>query len=321
MKRILSKIALYYGILLTPVFLLFLLPYPKEFAYHFIENDCYNHGAWIYDRIVKNETPVDIAFIGSSHTIHAFQEKKMEEILGTGVHIANFGYCRYGRNLQYSILKLLLEHKTPQIIVIEVHEDEEKNSHDIFPYIADTRDLLLTPTWVNRDYFTDLFHGASARIDWFKTSLIYGGKKYSTDLNPYGYGDSQRTVLPEEWTDNREAWQRRFARLNSPDIEAIQLKYPLGYLEKMTQMIQERNSSLVFVYLPESGSGLAIPKQAVYYKSKGQLIIPPLNDLNDQQLWMDASHLNDYGSEILSRWMAEKLKAGFCLEPNKNQKK
>lgn len=318
MKKTLLKIALYFGILLTPVCLLVLFPYPKEFAYHFIENDCYNHGAWIYDRIVKNETPVDIAFIGSSHTIHAFQEKKMEEILGTGVHITNFGYCRYGRNLQYSILKLLLEHKNPQIIVIEVNEDEEKNSHDIFPYIAETRDLLLTPTIVNRDYFADLFHAASARIDWFKTSFIFGGKQYITDQNTHGYGDSQRTVLPEEWTDNQQAWTRRFARRLSPNIESIQLKYPLAYMEKMIEIIQKKKIPVVFVYLPESGSKLAVPMRASYYQSKGQLMIPPLNDFNDQKLWMDASHLNDYGSEILSRWMAEKIKAEFCPTPNKN---
>ena len=79
MKQILLKIALFFSLIMIPIVALFLTPYSKEFAYHYIENDCYNHGAWIFDRITKNKTPIDIAFIGSSHTIHAFQEKKMED--------------------------------------------------------------------------------------------------------------------------------------------------------------------------------------------------------------------------------------------------
>ena len=81
MKQILLKIALFFGLLAIPLVALFILPYSEEFAYHYVEHDCYNHGAWIYDRIVHNQAPIDIAFVGSSHTIHAFQDKKMEEII------------------------------------------------------------------------------------------------------------------------------------------------------------------------------------------------------------------------------------------------
>ena len=176
MKQILLKIALFFSLMMIPIVALFITPYSKEFAYHYIENDCYNHGAWIYDRITKNQASIDVAFIGSSHTIHAFQEEKMEVILGSNYHLTNLGYCRYGRNLQYSLLKLLLQHKSPKLIVLEVSEDEEKNSHDIFPYIAKTCDLLFTPTLINRDYLSDLYYGASARLECFKATYIFDKK-------------------------------------------------------------------------------------------------------------------------------------------------
>ncbi len=312
MKRILLKIALFFGLLLAPFATLFLAPYAEEFAYHYIEQDCYNHGAWIYDRISHNPARIDIAFIGSSHTIHAIQEKNLEEICGAGIHVANLGYCRYGRNLEYVFLRLLLNHKSPKVIVIEVHEDEEKYSHDIFPYLAETKDLLLTPTPVNRDYFSDIFHGASARLEYIRARYIFRSEIPEPSEERYGYGYSERIATKEELQENETAWQRRLQKSEFQSIEKIKLKYPLKYLEKMTGLIREKNILLLFMYLPEYGSKLKSPKYAGYYQNAATLLIPPSFIFDDETNWMDASHLNDKGSGLLSEWMAEQLKHEFC---------
>jgi hypothetical protein len=44
------------------------------------------------------------------------------------------------------------------------------------------------------------------------------------------------------------------------------------------------------------------------------MLIPPQTIFNDSSNWMDASHLNDKGSEALSNWMAEQLKVELCIE-------
>ncbi len=313
MKQILLKIALFFCLVTIPIMALFLMPYSKEFAYHYIENDCYNHGAWIFDRITINKVPIDVAFIGSSHTIHSFQEKKMEEILKSNDHLANFGYCRYGRNLQYSLLKLLLQHKSPKLIVLEVSEDEEKNSHDIFPYLAETSDLLFTPTRLNSDYLSDLYHGASARLECFKATYIFDKKYPEIDNGLYGYGDADRAATKEEMLDNEKAWKKRLERKTVKSVENIQLKFPLSYLNKMIELIKAKNISLVFVYLPESGSKLRSPKLAKYYQGIAPLLIPPQSIFDDSTNWMDASHLNNKGSEILSTWMVSQLKDELCI--------
>ena len=312
MKQILLKIALFFSLIMIPIVALFLTPYSKEFAYHYIENDCYNHGAWIFDRITKNQIPIDVAFIGSSHTIHAFQEKKMEEMLGSEYHLTNLGYCRYGRNLQYVILKLLLQHKSPKLIVLEVSEDEEKNSHDIFPYLAETNDLIFSPTLINRDYLFDLYHGASARLECFKATYIFDERFPETDDRLYGYGEADRIATKEELTENETAWRKRLARKAPESIEKVQLRYPLAYLEKMITLIKEKNISFVFVYLPESGSKLKTPKHANYYQKLAPIFLPPQPELSNHAYWMDASHLNDKGSEILSEWMVKQLQSEFC---------
>ncbi|MDP3644538.1 MAG: hypothetical protein Q8S54_15270 [Bacteroidota bacterium] len=314
MKRIILKLVLFFSLLMIPIVSFFMLPYSEEFAYHYIEQDCYNHGAWIYDRINHNPAPIDVAFIGSSHTLHAIQEKKMEELLGQNFRVVNLGYCRYGRNIEYTILKMLLKHKSPKLIVIEVHEDEEKNSHDIFPYLAETEDLLLTPTLFNRDYFSDLFHGGSARLEYFKAKYIFRKKYPEPTSELYGYAATDRIVSEFELDENLKSWQFRLSQTNPEIIEKFQSEFPLAYLKKMANIIQEKNIPIRFVYLPDSGSKLHKPKFASFYQDIAPLIIPPQGIFNDKSNWMDASHLNDKGSGVLSAWLAEQIKSELCTD-------
>jgi hypothetical protein len=317
MKAILLKIALFFSLILIPVIALFFAPYPQEFAYHFIKDDCYNHGAWIYDRIIKNQTPIDVAFIGSSHTIHAWQDKKIEEILDGEIRVANLGYCRYGRDLEYLHLRMLLEYKSPRLIVIEVHEDEEKNAHEIFPYLANTHDLIFTRTLINREYFTGLFHGVSARLEYFKSKTIFRTNYPDPSPELYGYGESNRVASEIELKENREAWTKRLDRKQIQSIEDIGLKYPFAYLNKMTDMLKEKNIPFLFVYLPESGSKLKSPKYALHYQNLAPLLIPPDSIFEDPNNWMDASHLNNKGSGLISNWMARQIQMELCADSEK----
>jgi hypothetical protein len=314
MKQIILKLVLFFSLLMIPIVTFFMLPYSEEFAYHYIEHDCYNHGAWIYDRINHNPAPIDVAFIGSSHTIHAIQEKKIEGLLGQNLHIANLGYCRYGRNIEYAILKMLLKHKSPKLIVIEVHEDEEKNSHDIFPYLADTKDLLLPPTAIDRDYVSDLFQGGSARMEYFKAKYIFRKTYPAPSSELYGYAATDRMASEPELDENRKSWQIRLSQTNPEIIEKVQSKFPLSYLGKMIKIIQQKDIQLLFIYLPESGSSLNKPKYASFYEHNASLLIPLQSIFKDRSNWMDASHLNDKGSEILSTWLAEQLKSELCVD-------
>jgi len=314
MEKIIHKLILFFSLIVFSIVSLFILPYSNEFAYHFIENDCYNHGSWIYDRINHNPAPIDVAFIGSSHTLHAIQDRKLEELLAQNVHFANLGYCRYGRNIEYLFLKMLLSHKTPKLIVIEVHEDEEKNSHNIFPFLADTKDLLLPPTVLNRDYFSDVFHGGSARLEYFKAKYIFNKKYPAPTSELYGYAASNRIASETELDENSKSWQSRLSRKTPEAIEKVQSEYPFAYLEQMIKMIQEKNIQVMFIYLPESGSQARSPKWATYYLKIAPVLIPPVDLLREKSNWMDAGHLNDSGSEKLTAWMANQLKAELCVD-------
>jgi hypothetical protein len=45
------------------------------------------------------------------------------------------------------------------------------------------------------------------------------------------------------------------------------------------------------------------------YRELGTLITPPDELLEDPAIWLDASHLNLAGAQILSSWLGEQLEA------------
>ncbi|HBL77761.1 MAG: hypothetical protein A2W90_02365 [Bacteroidetes bacterium GWF2_42_66] len=306
MKKLAIKTGKFCALPLAIVVLSFFIPLPRIFNYHFIKDDCYNHGAWIYDRIARNNTPVDIAIIGSSHAIHAFNEPVIEKELD-GINVANFGYCRMGRNLQYVLLKDILKYKNPKMVIIEISEEETKNSHDIFPYLAENKDLFFSKSAVNRDYFSDLYYGFITRLEAVKQIYIFRNDYPEVDLSNYGYGSSDRVATANEINDNIENWNRRLKRRTNQTLKNIQLKYPKAYLKAMIRLLEEKNIQFCFVYLSEYGSKLDQPIDMEYYSKTGSVLIPPKSLLANPELWMDDSHLNDRGAEIISTWIAKKI--------------
>ena len=140
MRKFLSKIAIFSGPLIIFLIWLACRTYDPYFAYHYLEKNCGNRAAWMYQRIFVDEAPVDIAFIGSSRTFSVVRDDLLEKNLGLSV--VNLGYCGMGRNLHYTIVKDLLNQKKVQHLILEVRSDEFRFSHPMFPYLAQNRDVF-----------------------------------------------------------------------------------------------------------------------------------------------------------------------------------
>lgn len=306
MKKLTIKILKFCVLPIVIGVLCFYIPTPRIFNYNYIKDDCYNHGAWIYNRIAQNNTPADVAFIGSSHSIHAFNEPIIEKKL-IGLHAVNFGYCRMGRNLQYVLLKDILKHKHPKLVIIEITEEETKNSHDIFPFLAENNDLFFSKTAINRDYFSDLINGFITRFEAIKQTYIFRKRYPEADMTNYGYGSSDRIAPIDELNNNISAWEKRKKKNSNPTLKNIQLKYPKAYLEAMTKLLYEKDIPFCFVYLREFGSKLEEPIDMKYYETIAPVLILPNTIFPNTDLWMDGSHLNDRGAEICSEWIATKI--------------
>src|SRR6476661_964112 len=73
----------------------------KKRAYHYLTEDGEGRGAWMYRRIYESKEPIDIAFLGSSHTINGINDTLINQLLrdsGSTKTTCNLGYCRLGRD-------------------------------------------------------------------------------------------------------------------------------------------------------------------------------------------------------------------------------
>lgn len=310
MKRFLKQFVIFLLPILGSIVLLFILPLDKSFAYHYIKQDCAGHGAWIHHRIFENPKPVDIAFIGSSRTIHGVMDELLEKELGdtAAIHVATLGYCRLGRNMSYLLLKDLLKRKHPKVLVLEVREDEDHFSHPMFPYVADAKDVLFPTLLFNRDVLIDPYLNLETRFEYQKQRLL--GKipvTYPQNDRQYGYGPSDLQAeaglleIKKQERRLRAEWKLKAKGRN------FHMRFPRSYLHKINQLVKENDIELYFLYLPEYGWPLDMPFELHTYQQYGQVLLPPEEIFTNTRHWMDDGHLNDNGAQELSKWLSKHL--------------
>lgn len=311
MNRFLKHTILFLLPVLIGCVLLFMAPLDRGFAYHFVEGECSNQGSWIYDRIFENKKPIDIALIGASHVANGIDDQLLEERLsslkGEPVNVANLGYCRGGRDIQYVMLKDLMSKKKPRIVVVEVGEDEPKKSHPVFPYLASNEDLFHSFVFFNQRYFSNLWKGLATRFEYIRMVILKRLPVYKTSSFDFGYQNSDQVALPEAIAENQARWEKRLKRNTLPIFRKIELNYSKLYLGKMIRLARENNCSLVFLYFPEFGSGMEKPFLNDYYEDITNLYLIPPDIISNPANWKDPSHFNDAGAVQTTVWFAGKL--------------
>jgi len=295
-----------------PIFIgvlyLFARPVDRAFAYHYVEQNCANHGAWLHDRIFENTNPVDIAFIGSSRSIHGIMDQLITDSLPQK-QVANLSYCWLGRNLSYTILKDVLKEKSPEILVLEVREDEDRYSHTIFPYLAEQHEILSPPLLFNRDILSDFWAALQTRYDYHKQGILgIRPSIYPINQNLYGYGPSDMQADTALLNSQKNYRIKRAARAAKGFSRWFYMQYPRSYIEKITDLATANNIQLYFLYIPEYGSLHEAPSELETYQTYSSVWIPPASIFEYPPHWMDDGHLNDRGAMALSKWVVGKLK-------------
>jgi hypothetical protein len=312
MKKLAKNIILF----ILPVFvgaaLLFLIQIDKNFSYHFVKGECDNKAAWIYHRVFEQPENIDIVFSGASQTSCGIMDELIENeisaITEQEIKVANLGYCRRGRDIQFAMLKDLFQQEKPKILVLEVAEDEPKKSHPVFPYLAESNDLLGSFVFFNQRYFLNILKGIVVRFEYLKHRL-FADKSLNTNLQTgkFGYLPSDQIAEPEILQKNKADWTNRQSKSKPELIRKVELNYSKHYLEKIVELARQNNCKVAFLYLPESGSNLKYPLLKDYYQSFGKLIILPDSILTNTQNWKDATHFNDSGAAKVSEFIARQL--------------
>lgn len=298
--KILKRIGLFITPVVVFVVLLFVIPLDKRFSYAFLHDNCMNKGSWLYERVFINKEPIDIAFIGTSHTIDAIDEDVLSRSL-PGVTPVNIAYCRMGRNMDYAVIKDLLKYKQPQYIVIEVREKENRDGHMDFGYVADSRDVLAPVLLFNDNVIADMYKAMIVRLEALKYKIVGENTIHQSSIAPYSkLPDS--TVADRTYLEDRKEHNRSW-KYTTGFARWFYNQYSFSYIDKIIELAAANNCKVLFLYLPEYGS-IPIPEEMNFYTARSKVLLPPADIYDNPAYWKDHEHMNCMGAQTLSQWLA-----------------
>ena len=291
----------------------------------------YMRAKWIYERIHFDRTPIDIAFIGTSHTQSGINSKLVEETLrenGIDQHVVNFAIPHLGRDLHYLLVRELIENRDVKKLVVEVQEAEPRAPHPAFQRLADVTDLLSSPLVINTGYFENLVRLPVRQSLLFLHTTIPGstGDKPEFDRQTYEgshwddtylvHGtDVPRLVISttESLREPAATMEQEFVNKQSLSLKltlpnhyyGILQRYNYFYLESLLDLARSKGTDVVFLYLPFF-HGPEEPTAAGFLLQYGSML-KPTEILDDPSFWQNASHLNYAGANRLSVWVGHAL--------------
>jgi hypothetical protein len=290
----------------------------KAWSYNMIQKDC-RSGGWMYRRMFKSETPVDVAFVGTSKTMCDINDSLLQHRLKIEyrkeMQIANFGVCRKGENLHWLITRDLFAQKKPKYLIVEVSPEMATNSHFHFPYLATGSDAVDAPIWANSDYLDDLIQLSWNRLVYQREHLLGITRKFEDFTTDSLH--SFMVVANDMVADSAEMARikgKRQTQLKPAPPEGISgwiyqaaSRPTRHYFRSMAEICKANHAKLVFLYLPEYGTPTQQPQEFSFFSELGPVWIPPDSVFGNSRLHMDHSHLNMQGARNLSDWLTKQL--------------
>jgi hypothetical protein len=286
---------------------------------------------WIYERIHFDRTPIDIAFIGTSHTQSGVNSQLVEKSLaafGDKRHVVNLAVPHLGRDMHYLVARELLENRNVQTLVVEVQYMEARAPHPGFQRLATVGDILTQPLFVNVGVVDNLarlpmrqleLFAKTMRPGWFGLQAefandAYEGPHYDDTYLSHGTDKprtsvNQRAHFKEElgWIQQDIVQKQALARRTDFAILSENPLYRVNniYLQMLLEMAERRSVKLVFMYLPHLDAPIA-PERSAWFARRGEVLVPG-DVIGNAGFWQNADHLNFYGANALSAWLATEL--------------
>jgi hypothetical protein len=309
------------------------LPHDKYLRYQSLNDHTAPNAYWIYQRIHNDPTPIDVAFLGTSRTGRSVNTARLQQGLaarGIQAHAVNFHVVKTGRDMHYAIAKELLTNRKVKLLVVEMTELEDRTPHPDFIFLADPSDVVLAPMVINLSYFYDLARLPGRQIDLFlETRLDQLQLRKPTFIPPPYQGpnldwteyletlDGKRHPLTAAHTlEEMQALRQKEEAAVTPPVlppamARFEFRVPRYYIESILALAKEHGTKVAFMYIPRYCGPPTPPPYDKLYAGQVALMNPePL--LHDFRLWMDGTHVNWSGSQILTDYLAEELpRAGY----------
>jgi hypothetical protein len=324
------------GTAIALLILLCLLPDNRYVRFQSLTDSAVVKVGWIYERIHFDPSPIDVAFIGTSHTVFGINSEMVERTCqgagGRNCAAVNFGLQHLGRDLHWILAREALETRAPRMLIIEVQESEPRAMHPAFPFLADPGDIVTAPILVNTSYFDDLVRlplrqmtgfanarapqlfGVRTQFDW----KLYRGSHWDDTYSEKGSIEHpiaqpvpriEVHTIAELEEERRHLQVRERALLKLPtQLAWIEYRANLLYLKK-TVLLARKNGVLVrFLYMPTFHGAPSADFDA-FYRKLAPVWQMPRAILNRQDMWLDVGHLNTKGAGAFSKWLGEKIAA------------
>ena len=297
------------------------LPHDKRVRFHALADTDYIKAGWIYDRVISSPTPIDVAFIGTSHTLNGVDSGLVEQAMaeaGAPAHVVNLALPHYGDDLHAVIADLLLGERQPRVLVVETLTLPARAAHPAFPLLADATDVLGAPLgepgqpamWLRLP---------GRQFDLFLRTVL--------DRTP-------DAVVPDHWDDTWRVTVRSGGqtppRITAPDVTALNLRaaqlraeeraktaeferwgwltfrYNQSFMHRLLEAARDHGVQVVFLHLPIFGT-TGVPVAAGLLDRYGETWRLPETLMADPTVWADAEHLNWRGAQALSAWLGARL--------------
>ena len=307
-----------------------LLPHERYYRFQAHDNVTTRKADWIYERLHYDETPIDVALIGTSRMAGGLSgpliEREFCRITGRGIHVANLAIPVTGRNMHYVLAKEALRAKSPALIVLELNDVETRRPHEGFIFIADARDILTAPIAINLNYVSDILRlpGRQATL-FFQTITKTAPLRSSFDQAAYAGAHLDLTeiviaidgrIKSRRIINSRaqmEALRIHRETETSPiyllPIIARQLEYRFArhYLNKIENAAKIKGGVIAYAYLPAYGAA-EFPAPLADELNINEPLIDLGGDVAaDHTQWLDATHFNADGAASASRRFAVQL--------------
>ncbi len=291
-------------------------PYTR---YRLLDIGAYKSATWIYERIHFDETPIDVAFFGTSHTMNGIDSLVVEQSLGTdNVRVVNFAIPHFGRDMHYTLIKQLLENRKPQLIVLEVRESEARDLHPGTHYLAQPEDLYAAPWIVNLRYLGNLIRLPLRAIktqyyeafpELFDFHADFAAEKY------HGAHFNHALSWPDGKERTRIASEHSLNAINNlslPTNSLEELKFYLfhnanfHYVNQISDLAKKYNVPVAYAYIPSFGA----PDVSVFAEKypENQWLYFDEAIFKQKSNWSDPGHLNKHGALALSVDAANKIR-------------
>lgn len=301
----------------TTLALLSMVPSDRYIQWQATRTEAFARLGWIYERIHFDPAPIDVAFIGTSHTMNGIDGEAVATAMGGCPDITNLSIPSYGRNLHWLIARELLEHRTVGTLVVEVVENETRRSHPLFHAVARWRDIVQAPMLLNLRYLNDLALLPLDRLLLGVKTLLPAAFGLHRRFDPAQYDGPDpdntrmvrvhnqaftgpRTTSEDPAALDRDAWEERADKrynMLPPALADLEYAVPLHYLRQIETLAASRHVPLVFLYLPSYGQDTT-PHDPAPYAGHPMLTVSDL--LTPHAAWHDFAHLNAAGAAAVS---------------------